>query len=83
MSTLASCGELTVAELASRVLNLKYFHRISKEDYKLMLRHLLKIDHIQRTEEGGLIVGITGERIINNFKFYAVFQENERTRVLF
>ena len=81
MSTLASCGELTVAELASRVLNLKYFHRISKEDYKLMLRHLLKIDHIQRTEEGGLIVGITGERIINNFKFYAVFQENEEYTV--
>ena len=76
MSTLASCGEMTPAELASRVLPLSCFHRITQEDYKTLLRHLLEIDHINRTENGGLIVGITGERIVNNYKFYAVFQEN-------
>lgn len=76
MSTLASCGEMTPAELASRVLPLSCFHRITQEDYKTLLRHLLETDHINRTENGGLIVGITGERIVNNYKFYAVFQEN-------
>lgn len=81
MSTLASCGEMTPAALASRVLPLSYFYRISQEDYKLMLRHLIQIDHIEQTENGGLIVGITGERITNNFRFYAVFQENEEYTV--
>ena len=81
MSTLASCGELTPAQLASRVLTLKYFHRISKDDYRVLLRHLIETEHIQRTEEGGLIVGLAGERIINSFKFYAVFQENEEYTV--
>lgn len=81
MSTLASCGEMTPAALASRVLPLSYFYRISKEDYKLMLRHLIQIDHIEQTENGGLIVGITGERITNNFRFYAVFQEDEEYTV--
>lgn len=76
MSTLASCGEMTPGELASRVLTLSCFHRISQEDYRLLLRHLLEIDHISRTETGGLIVGLTGERIVNNYKFYAVFKEN-------
>ena len=76
MSTLASCGEMTPAELASRVLPLAVFHRITQEDYRILLRHLLAIDHIDRTEGGGLITGITGERIVNNYKFYAVFQEN-------
>ena len=76
MSTLASTGELTPAELAQRVLTLSYFHRVSADDYRVLLRHLIKIDHIQVTEGGGLIVGLAGERIINNFKFYAVFQEN-------
>ena len=76
MSTLASCGEMTPGELASRVLSLSCFHRITQDDYRLLLRHLLEIDHINRTESGGLIVGITGERIVNNYKFYAVFQEN-------
>lgn len=81
MSTLASCGEMTPAALASRVLPLSYFYRISQEDYKLMLRHLIQIDHIEQTENGGLIVGITGERITNNFRFYAVFQEDEEYTV--
>ena len=81
MSTLASNGELTPAQLASKVLSLKYFHRISKDDYRILLRHLLETEHIQQTEEGGLIVGLAGERIINSFKFYAVFQENEEYTV--
>ena len=81
MSTLASSGELSPAALASKVLSLKYFHRISQDDYKVLLRHLLENDHIQRTDEGGLIVGLAGERIVNSFKFYAVFQENEEYTV--
>ena len=76
MSTLASCGEMTPGELASRVLPLHCFHRITQEDYRLLLRHLLEIDQINRTENGGLIVGLAGERIVNSYKFYAVFQEN-------
>ncbi len=76
MSTLASCGEMTPAELASRVLPLACFRTISQDDYRLLLRHLLETDHISRTENGGLIVGLIGERIVNNYKFYAVFQEN-------
>lgn len=81
MSTLASSGEMTPAALASKVLTLNYFHRISKEDFRIMLKHLIEIDQIQRTEEGGLIVGIAGERQINSFKFYAVFKENEEYTV--
>lgn len=76
MSTLASCGEMTPAELASRVLTLSCFQRISQDDYRCLLLHLLEKDHIVKTENGGLIVGLTGERIVNNYKFYAVFQEN-------
>ncbi len=81
MCTLASCGELSPATLASKVLSLNYFHRIKQDDYKILLRHLLKTEQIERTEEGGLIVGISGERQINSFKFYAVFQENEEYTV--
>ena len=72
---------MTPAELAQRVLTLSYFHNISQDDYRILLRHLLKIDHIETTERGGLIVGLRGERVVNNFKFYAVFQENEEYKV--
>ncbi|MBO4392020.1 MAG: DEAD/DEAH box helicase [Clostridia bacterium] len=76
MSTLASHGEMTPAELASRVLTLSAFHNICKEDYQTLLLHLIETDHINRTENGGLILGLTGERTVNNYKFYAVFREN-------
>lgn len=81
MSTLASSGEMTPAELASRVLTLAYFKNVSQDDYKILLRHLIKSDQIQRTENGGLILGLAGEKVVNNFKFYAVFQENEEFSV--
>lgn len=81
MGILASCGEMSPAELAGRVLTLTYFHRVSSDDLRCLLRHLIEIDHIEVTEQGGLIVGVAGERIINSHKFYAVFQENEEFTV--
>ncbi|WP_270447739.1 DEAD/DEAH box helicase [Lactobacillus delbrueckii] len=81
MSTLMASGEMSPAELASRVLTLSYFRWVSQDDYKVLLRHLIKTDQIQLTENGGLIVGLAGERVTNNFKFYAVFQENEEYSV--
>lgn len=81
MSTLSSCGELSPRALAGRVLGLSYFRRISQEDFRTLLRHLIQTDHIQQTEQGGLILGLAGERVVNSFKFYGVFQENEEYTV--
>ena len=81
MSTLASLGELTPAVLAQRVLTLSPFGGFSQDDYKAFLIHLLRIGHIQKTEEQGLIVGLAGEQIVRNFRFYAVFPDNEEFSV--
>lgn len=81
MSTLMAGGEMTPAALASKVLTLHPFANISRDDYRVLLRHLIETDHVQKTENGGLIVGLTGERVTNNFKFYAVFRENEEFSV--
>lgn len=76
MSTLASSGEMTARELAANVLTLNCFKNISREDYRTLLRHLIETGQIDVTENGGLIVGLGGERVVNNYKFYAVFVEN-------
>ena len=81
MSVLASNGEMSPAALADRVLRFSYFHRISQEDYKILLQYLIAEDHIEKTEQGGLIMGLAGERVISSFKFYGVFQENEEFTV--
>lgn len=81
MSILGGAGELTPAGLAARVLSLAVFGRITREQLRTLLLHLINIDHIQRTEEGGLIVGLAGERQLGSFRFYSVFTESEEYTV--
>lgn len=76
MSILASMGELSPAALAQQVLTLPTFAAISPQDFRQLLRYLINLDHIQQTEKGGLIVGLTGEKVVCNFRFYAVFSDN-------
>ncbi|MCY6490615.1 DEAD/DEAH box helicase [Leptolyngbya sp. GGD] len=77
MSTLAALGELSPSAIAQNVLKLPPFQSVTQDDFRLFLRHLIDIDHLEQTPTGGLIIGITAEKIINNFKFYAIFPDTE------
>jgi ATP-dependent Lhr-like helicase len=75
LSLLAAKGELSPAALAREVLDLPIFSAISREDFQQLLRYLVAIDHLQKTEQGGVIIGVTGEKIVRHFSFYAVFSD--------
>ena len=77
LSTLAASGDLTAKRLAEKVLSLPPFAGVTKEEYRTLLLSMIKNDFIEMTEEKGLIVGLKGERLINSFKFYAVFKDSE------
>ncbi len=77
LSTLASGGEMTPASLAQQVLNLPPFANITQADYRQLLRHWIDLNHIEITETNTLIIGLKGEKIVRNFKFYAIFPDNE------
>lgn len=77
MSILAATGELSPGALAKRVLSLPSFQAIAHPDFRLLLRYLIDINHIHLTEQGKLIIGLAGEKIVNKFQFYAVFPDNE------
>ena len=77
MSILKGMGEATPAELAQEVLTLPPFEHIEADEYKLFLNYLLQTDHLQFTDEGTLLIGLTGEKIVNNFRFLAVFKDDE------
>ena len=81
MSILSYSGELLPSELARKVLSLSVFRDISQDDFKLFLRHLMSIGHVETTAERGLIVGLKAERIVNHYKFYATFKESEEFSV--
>jgi len=75
MSVVGAAGELTPAQLAERVLTLSPFEHVTQDDFRSILGHLLATDHLERTPEGGLILGLAGEKIVRNFRFLATFQD--------
>ncbi len=83
LSALMVYGELSPSELARNVLLLPPFKSaISADEYKELLRFMLQKEYLQRMDNGGLIVGLKGEKIANHFSFYAVFQDEEAYHVM-
>ena len=77
LSILASAGEQTPKVLAERVLSLPPIAPLEKETYRALLVSMINQEYIEMTEQKGLIIGLAGERIINSYKFYAVFKDSE------
>ncbi|MBD2677548.1 MULTISPECIES: DEAD/DEAH box helicase [Nostoc] len=77
MSILTATGEILPNTLAKQIFSLPPFAAISQEDFRLLLRYLIDIGHIQHTEQGKLILGLAGEKVVRKFQFYAVFAEQK------
>lgn len=77
LSILASSGELQPKILADRVLSLPPFREVGREDYRALLISMLEHEDIECTDEGGLIIGLRGERIISGYRFFAVFKDSD------
>ena len=82
MSILAQHGDLPPAELAQRVLTLPPFRRVPQDTYKSLLRHLLETDHLQWTERKRLLIGLAGEKVVNDWRFLATFPDTVEYDVL-
>ncbi|MDR2619408.1 MAG: DEAD/DEAH box helicase [Treponema sp.] len=81
LSVLASLGEHSRPELYSRVLSLPPFREISEDDYGKLLEALISGAFLETTEEGNIILGLEGERMVNHYSFYSVFPDEEEFRV--
>lgn len=77
LSVLAAGGAMRAKELARRVMALPPFSAVTEEDYRELLLGMLQNDFLEMTEERELMIGLKGERLINSFKFYAVFKDSE------
>lgn len=73
MSYLYGMGSVAPKELAKEILTLTPFKKIEKEDYKILLRYMLEKDELEKDDEGNLLIGLNGEKKVNNFNFFSVF----------
>lgn len=74
LSYITSIQSINPKKLAEYMLTIDIFKNITKKDYKILLQHLLKIGHLELTDEQELIIGSDIDKMINNYKFYSVFQ---------
>ncbi len=82
MSNVAEAGELSPRALTDKILSMESFRGVSEDDLTTLVTHLIEIDHLELTEERGIIVGLEGEKIVNSYKFYAVFPEEEEWAIM-
>lgn len=58
------------------------FDNISKTDFIVLLRHLGTLDIVTQDSSGVLLHGTKGEKLVNDYKFYAAFKEPEEYRIV-
>jgi ATP-dependent helicase Lhr and Lhr-like helicase len=81
MSYIASMGEVSAAGLAQYILSLFPFQYVTQNDYKILLTFLLEIEQLEKSERGGLIIGVNGEKVVSHYDFYSVFKSPQEYSV--
>ena len=72
LSHIATSPGIRTNMLASNILNTTVFKNISSDDYKLLLNYMIKCNLIENNNQE-LYLAELGERLVNNYDFYAVF----------
>ena len=74
--------EMPPRELAKNMYRLPPFSNVQRDDYMTLIRHMLQIGIIEKTETGTLIPGLLGEKIASNYRFLSVFADASGIHVL-
>lgn len=83
ISIIKALGALKQSELARTILSQKVFKWITINDLKNILLHLVEIDILEIMEDLTVNLGLLGEKVSNNFEFYAVFLSEKEMAVKF
>ena len=82
MSIVAGIGEISLQGLVDAVISLPVFYNLDKNDLVFLIDTLIQTEHLQLMEQGGIIIGLEGEKIINSYDFYGVFPTEEEWIVM-
>ena len=81
LSLIAERGGIRPDRAWSALCEAGAFSEVDKATYVQVLRCLGEQDLIQQTQEGLLLLGLTGERLVNHYSFYTAFKTPEEYRV--
>ncbi|MBZ4333917.1 DEAD/DEAH box helicase [Corallococcus sp. AS-1-12] len=82
LSLIAQYGGVKAAEVFSALCQQGPFARVSPEDFVRFLRELGRAGLLEQSNDGTLLLGRVGERIVNHYSFYAAFASPEEFRLV-
>ena len=83
LALLMQNGATKPSNLGRMVLSLPPFqNKITVREYGKILKYMLKINMLEKLDDGYLIIGNAGEQVCNHYSFYAIFPDKEEYRVI-
>ncbi|MCE1189966.1 MAG: DEAD/DEAH box helicase [Ignavibacteria bacterium] len=73
---------IEISDLANQLNGNFAFAQISKADILELIYHLIKLNYLEKLREE-VIIGIEGEKIVNNRNFYSVFRIEENFKFIY
>jgi ATP-dependent Lhr-like helicase len=82
LSLLAQYGGIRAARAWSDLCEHGPFATVSRQQFMDVLRGLVGFRLIQQDHSGEIVLGETGERLVNHYGFYAAFSSTEEYRIV-
>lgn len=82
LSLVAQHGSVTAVDAWQALCRSGPFASVDQARYAALLRSLGANDLITQTHDGQLVLGLTGERLVNHYDFYAAFAAAEEYRLV-
>jgi len=82
LAIIAQWGGIRADSLFSLLCKLGPFQKVTTGDFKMLLSFLGQQELLTQVSNGELTLGILGEKIVNHYSFYAVFNTPEEFRII-
>lgn len=83
LSLICQYGSISALDLYKILIEKGVFKNVDLDTFKEVLKSLGEKGAIQQLNNGTLILGLKGEAITNNYKFYAAFETSDEYKVFY
>ncbi|NEO86863.1 MAG: DEAD/DEAH box helicase [Spirulina sp. SIO3F2] len=82
LSLIAQYGGINAQQLWQVLCQTGAFRQVNQQCFMQLLRQLGAHDLIVQTHDGLLVLGLSGERLVNHYSFYTAFQTPDEYRIM-
>ncbi|GGO76781.1 ATP-dependent helicase [Marinobacterium nitratireducens] len=82
MALIAQWGGVRAEQLYKQLCRQGPFGRVSVTQFTQLLRHMGETELISQMGNGELVLGLAGEKMVDDYRFYAAFKTPEEFRII-